>query len=194
MMPNTSVSPAASRNNSRPNCNPFRNCSTMTSMDPYRDETKQRQRERAAAYFIGCMSLTKPLTLVAGHAPAGPPTLLHRALVVEAVLIVLDDGGHSFQRELALGILDHVLEVEILDRDVVVAIFERAAHRLEVDLFHRGLHLVLLGRVALDRHHGAVDQLCCVIGLCAVEGRAQAGMLLAVVGDEALVLFVRQVV
>src|ERR1700730_6302880 len=32
MMPNTSVRPAASRNNSSPNCNPFRNCSTTSSM------------------------------------------------------------------------------------------------------------------------------------------------------------------
>src|SRR4051812_13515760 len=55
------------------------------------------------------------------------PILLHRALVVEAVLVVLDDGRHRLQRQLAFGILDHVLQVEILDRDVVVAIFERAA-------------------------------------------------------------------
>src|ERR1700730_7610631 len=35
MMPNTSVSPAASKNSSRPNCNPFRNCSTTSSMDAF---------------------------------------------------------------------------------------------------------------------------------------------------------------
>src|SRR5258707_1519930 len=33
MMQNTSVNPAASRNSSRPNCNPFRICSTTSSMD-----------------------------------------------------------------------------------------------------------------------------------------------------------------
>src|ERR1700722_6083171 len=33
MMPKTSVNPAASRNNSRPSCRPFRNCSTTSSMD-----------------------------------------------------------------------------------------------------------------------------------------------------------------
>jgi hypothetical protein len=42
-------------------------------MDLYRAETKQRQRERAAAYFIGCMIPdTNPLTLPADHAPAEP--------------------------------------------------------------------------------------------------------------------------
>src|SRR5207247_8555139 len=44
----------ASRNSSKPNCNQVRNCSTTTSMDLSRDltrvETKQLQRERAAAY------------------------------------------------------------------------------------------------------------------------------------------------
>src|SRR4051795_1372332 len=158
MMPNTSVSPAASRNSSRPNCNPFKNCSTTTSMDLYRAETKQRQRERAAAYFIGHMTFSQTAHIIWQIMRRQKPTLLHRALVVEAVLVVLDDGGHRFQRELALGILDHVLEVEILHRDVVVAVFVRAADRLEVHLLHRGLHLVLLGHVALDRLHRAVDE------------------------------------
>src|SRR5689334_19574455 len=85
-----------------------------------------------------------------GSAPAQPLSrfcstayqnarLLHRAFVVEAVLIVLDDGGDRLQRELTLGVLDHVLQVEILDRDVVVAVFERPAQRLEVGLLHLGL-------------------------------------------------------
>ena len=33
MMPNTSVSPAASRNSISPNCNPFRDCSTIRIQD-----------------------------------------------------------------------------------------------------------------------------------------------------------------
>ncbi len=87
------------------------------------------------------------------------PTLLHRALVVEAILIVLDDGGHRLQRQRSICILDHVLQVEILDRDVVIAVFERAAQRFEIGLFHFGLHLVLLGGVALDGNDRAVDEL-----------------------------------
>src|SRR6266403_4102742 len=61
---------------------------------------------------------------------------LHRTFVVKAVLVVFDDGGDGFQRELAVGILHHVLQIEILDRDVVVAVFERAAQRLEIRLLH----------------------------------------------------------
>src|ERR1700716_1977640 len=57
---------------------------------------------------------------------------LHRTFVVKAVMVVLDDGGDGFQRELAVGILHHVLPIEILDRDVVVAVFERAAQRFEI--------------------------------------------------------------
>src|SRR5882672_12137416 len=140
MMPNTSVSPAASRNSSRPNCRPFSDCSMRTSMNPWTlDLTKQRQHICAAAIFlVGRMICRKP--------PPGQARrrvreimhrscqLLHRTFVVEAILVVLDDGGHRLERELAVGVLDHVLQVEILDRDVVVAVFERAAQRLEVGL------------------------------------------------------------
>src|ERR1043166_136307 len=111
MMPNTSVSPAASKNSSRPNCSPFRNCSTISSMSPQPRRCSKtaaaRQRRRCSRRFWRS---------------------LHRAFVVEAVLVVLDDGGDGFQRQLAVGILDHVLQIEALDRDVVLAVFERAAH------------------------------------------------------------------
>jgi hypothetical protein len=59
------------------------------------------------------------------------PRSLHRAFVVEAVLVVLDDGGDGLQRQRAVGVLDHVLQIEVLDRDVIVAVFERAAQRFE---------------------------------------------------------------
>src|SRR3984885_12952020 len=65
---------------------------------------------------------------------------LHRAFVVEAILAVLDDGRDGFQRELAVGVLHHVLQIEILDRDVIVAVFERTAQRLEIGLLYLGLH------------------------------------------------------
>src|SRR5262245_4411761 len=214
MMPNTSVSPAASRNSSKPNCNPLTSCSTTTSMDPQNPEKqryclsmisaqtlrvcregkplhtfpdhalkKQRQRLGTAAYCCWAHHLTQDCLTPRTIIRLENPSLLHRALVVEAILVVLDDGGHRFQRELALGVLDHVLQVEILDRDVVLAVFVGAAHRLEVGLLHLGLHRVLLGHVALDRNHSAVDQAGGIIGLRAVEARAQARVLLAIVGN-----------
>src|ERR1019366_2805121 len=127
MMPNTSVNPAASRNSSRPNCNPFRNCSTTSSMDTlHRAERKTaaaRERRRRM----------------------GPePRSLHRAFVVEAILIILDDGGDGLERELAVGVLHHVLQIEVLDRDVIIAELEGAAQRLEIRLLHLRLHRVLL--------------------------------------------------
>src|SRR6266700_6619112 len=81
------------------------------------------------------------------------PKSLHRTFVGEAILAALDDGGDGFQRELTVGVLHHVLQIEILDRDVVVAELERAAHRLEIGFLHRRLHLVLLAGFALHRHH-----------------------------------------
>src|ERR1700722_14114165 len=52
--------------------------------------------------------------------------LFHRAFVVEVILIVLDDASDGLERERAIGILHHILQIEILDRDVVVAVFEGA--------------------------------------------------------------------
>src|SRR5215831_9935414 len=80
------------------------------------------------------------------------PSQLHRATIVELVLIVLDYGRHRLERQVALGVLDHVLQVEVLDREVVVAILVRPAHRFVVGLAHLGAHRVLLAEVALDRH------------------------------------------
>src|SRR5262249_38245591 len=58
---------------------------------------------------------------------------LHRALVVEAVLVVLDDGGDGLEAVL-VALLHRVLQVEVLDRDVVGAELEVATHRLEARL------------------------------------------------------------
>src|SRR3982074_3239381 len=126
MMPNTSVNPAANRNSSSPNCNPFRNCSTTSSMGTsYRiAQRKQRRRERRRCFAQG-------------------PRSFHRDFVMEAGLGVLDDGSDRFQRKLALGVLDHILQIEALDRNMVVTVFERAAQRLEIRLLHLGLHGVL---------------------------------------------------
>src|SRR5271170_2074118 len=129
MIPNTSVSPAASRNSRRPNCSPFRNCSTTSSMfvrdnpqfrscrphPPSRTgrSKKMRQRSSAAAF------------------PKQNPCSFHRTSIVIAILIVLDDGGDRLERQSAVSVLHHILQIEILDRDVVVPVSERAAHRLE---------------------------------------------------------------
>src|SRR6267154_24396 len=142
MMPNTSVNPAASRNSSNPNCNPFKNCSTTRSMgNLYQAEIEPGRKKTAAARERRRRS-------------SNIRRSLHRAFVVEAVLVVLDDGSDSLQREFAVGVLHHVLQIEILDRDVVIAVFERAAQRFEIRLLHLGLHLVLLAGVALHRDHG----------------------------------------
>src|ERR1700719_1077023 len=75
---------------------------------------------------------------------------LHRALVVEAVLRVLEDGGNRLQTEAAIRLLDGLLQVELLEREVMVAVFIRAAHRRKADLLHRLAHGVLLAEIAVD--------------------------------------------
>src|SRR3984893_14077642 len=216
MMPNTSVRPAASRNSSRPNCNPFKNCSTTSSMEALKvSELCRMGRAKRNPSAVstpnegdgfrfalpilrkssGCKTRADRTTAARAPPPSGgDPRSLHRTFVVEAILVVLDDGGHRLQRERAVGILHHILQIKILDRDVVVAVFERAAQRGETRFLHRSLHGVLLGGVAAGCYHGAVDQLRRVVGLGAVIGRAQVRILLAVIGDEFLVLLVRQII
>src|SRR5476649_2132670 len=115
MMPNTSVSPAASRNSSRPNCNPFRHCSMKSVMARCSQRVTACQQANG-----GSADAPPPSCLVAGS--------LHRALVVEVILAVLDDGGDGLEHELTLGVLHHVLQIEVLNRNVVVAKLEVAAH------------------------------------------------------------------
>src|SRR6185369_15989052 len=157
MMPNTSVRPAASRNSSRPNCRPFSDCSMRTSIDPLDSGPNKTAAAHLRRRHFSCWaddlsqtapgSSPRPRVREIMHRPCQPS--LHRAFVVEAILVVLDDGGHRLERELAVSVLDDVLQVEVLDRDMVLAVFERTAHRFEVGLLHFGLHLVLLRRVAL---------------------------------------------
>ena len=45
----------------------------------------------------------------------------HWTFIVIAILVIFDDGGDGFQREPTVGVLHHILQIEILDRDVVVA-------------------------------------------------------------------------
>src|SRR5262245_5615718 len=113
MMPKTSVNPAASRNSSRPNCRPFRHCS-MKSVMMRRAPGKRTAAARTRYRRVG-----------------SPSRSLHRALVVKAILIVLDDGGDGLECVIAFLIFDRLLQIEILDREVIIPIFEIAAHRFE---------------------------------------------------------------
>src|ERR1700747_3302302 len=115
-MPKTSVSPAASKNNSSPNCRPFRHCSINSSMGFGRRTTGGRFQP---LFFCLLILLSfSPLP----SAFARPPSPLHRALVVELILAVLDDRGNGAEGEIALRVLHHGLQIDTLDREVVVAV------------------------------------------------------------------------
>src|SRR5437016_3714528 len=121
MMPKTRVSPAASRNNSSPNCIPFRHCSMNRSMT-WKSWPKSDISDFGWGGELG--------------RACGASSPFHRALVVELVLAVLDDGGNGLEREIAAGVLDHLLQIEILDRKMVVAVLVGATHRCIVRLAH----------------------------------------------------------
>src|SRR5262249_17367517 len=117
---------------------------------------------------------------------------LHRALADVLVLVVLDDGRDGLE-DVIVALLHRILQIEILDRDVIGAELEVAAHGLEVRFLHLLAHLVLLAEVALDRRDRAVEQSDGVVGLGAVE-RGRKLVLRLVIGDELLVRLVRQIV
>src|SRR5262249_45574112 len=128
MMPKIRVNPAATRNSSSPSCTPLRPCSIKSSMARPPNTGGGR---------------TPPPASAAAFLPA------HRALLVIAVLVVVDDLRDRAQRVLALRVLDRLLQIEALDREVVVAVAVRAAHRGVARLAKRVAHRVLLGEVAL---------------------------------------------
>src|SRR5258708_37194207 len=90
IMANTSVNPAASKNSSRPNCNPFRNCSTTSSMDTLREAERHDDERHGTERKIAAARERR-------RCVGQDPRSLHRTFVVEAVLVVLDDGGDGFQ-------------------------------------------------------------------------------------------------
>src|SRR5438067_11303360 len=120
MMPNTSVRPAASRNSRSPNCRPLRNCSTRNIGIGARKSVCGNQdiRNPGSALRNG---VTPPLV---ARAPisASLSLPLHRAPIVEPVLAVLQDGGDGLQAVGAVGILHRLLQIEVLDREMVVPV------------------------------------------------------------------------
>jgi hypothetical protein len=61
-----------------------------------------------------------------GHSnPAG--SVRHLALAHMLILIILDNGGNRL-KAIVIAILDHVLQIEILNRNVVWAELEVTAH------------------------------------------------------------------
>src|SRR6266850_1468296 len=102
---------------------------------------------------------------------------LHGALGGIRVLVVLEDGLLDLHRELAVGRLDRLEQVEVLDREVVHVVLVRPAGRLVVGLPHRRDHALLVGEVALHGANGGVDQHDAVVALRPVEDRRLAEFL-----------------
>src|SRR6185369_7766511 len=105
MMPKISVRPAANRNSNSPSCRPFRHCSKKSSMVGSPRVIGTAQRDGGA-----------------DDAAAVPRAMrsLHRALARLRVLPVLDGGLDGLERQHAVGILHRFLNVEVLDRELVV--------------------------------------------------------------------------
>ena len=61
-------------------------------------------------------------------------SLLHRALIVESVLAVFNDRGDRFEH-INIAILYRFLQVEVLNRNMIIAEPKLASHGIEVRPF-----------------------------------------------------------
>src|SRR5919198_944114 len=87
------------------------------------------------------------------------------------ILVVLQGQGCGFERVRAALIFNCFLQIEVLDRKVIVAVLIRTANRLIVGLTQRASNSILLGEVSGNCVYTAVDEHGRVIGLGRVEGR-----------------------
>src|ERR1700687_1344276 len=109
------------------------------------------------------------------------------AILGVTVAIILEHLLDNLGLEFAIGTFGDLGQVEILNRIAVGIKLETAAQRREVGLFQGRRHGLLVGKVALDRLDGAINQHRRVIGLEGVgAGHAVVGGLVG--SDEFLVL------
>src|SRR5207244_9906079 len=144
MMPNTSVSPAASRNSISPNCTPFSACS----------------RKRIADMKIGTV-------------PIFPARLLHRAVFEPEVAVVLEDGADLAVDDAPLAVLDQRAHVVILERRAVRRLLPRPPRGLGAlgRLHQRGAKRLRVLDLALHVPHRPSADQCAAASLLARGAR-----------------------
>src|SRR4051812_28586330 len=125
MTPNTSVSPAASRNSISPNCSPLRSCSRTRML-------------LTAGWGRGACagSVLHPAVLHVGIAAVAQDRVAER-FVDQPALAVVADGAH----------------VVVLDRVVVGVELEGPAHRIESRRLQGLAHRITVLELALDVTH-----------------------------------------
>src|SRR5262245_23528846 len=138
MMPNTRVSPAATRNSITPSCSPLSSCSTTRRPVIGRGPESNERGAGSPRPCRGALACALPL---------------HRTLVEVRVLVVLEDRLLDLHLHLPAGPLRRLEEVEVLDRVVVHVVGERAAGGAKVGLAHGGDHALLVGEIPLHRPH-----------------------------------------
>src|SRR5262252_5636284 len=135
--PNTSVSPAASRNSITPNCSPLSSCSTISSQGMRRAPARAGPRP--------------------GRFGGGS---FHLAVADVGVAVVLQDRrAERLVDEAALAVGADRAHVVVLDRVLVGVELERPAHRVEVRRLQRLAQALAVVELALDVAHRGVDQL-----------------------------------
>src|SRR6266851_8436218 len=116
----------------------------------------------------------------------------HFTKLMIAILMILQCQRSGLERERASIVLDRLLEIEILYREVVVSVFVRAAHGCIIRIAHGLAHGLFPGYIAIDRFYCAVDQHRRIVSLGGVKGWI-AIVFPSEVSDELLVGVIRKV-
>src|SRR5215207_11771093 len=115
--------------------------------------TRRLGSAAAACPLLGAQRVPRFILYSGRYSSVGPEVAalywlpLHSATIVIAVLMVLHRHRHGLEGNGTIAGLDRLLEIEILDREVVVAIFVGTPHRGEIRLAHGVTHGVLFREV-----------------------------------------------
>src|SRR5262245_20568133 len=152
--PNTSVSPAATRNSRMPSCAPLnswtRNREVDIRLSPLPNGRWRRQSSTPGPPR-GMQPCCGQRQCAAG--------LLQGAVGSVAVGGIAEHFLNDLRLKFAVGAFGDLDQVEVLHGKTIVGEREAAAHRLEIRLLQRGPQRLLVGQFAGHRLHGAADQL-----------------------------------
>ena len=164
-MPKIRVRPAASRNNKIPNWNPLRVCSKSRIQFTW-------------TYLLQSVSLdgkTKKWRSKLLHSQESNKLPGHFAIFSVRILVIGIDSFHDTGSEIPIRILNNFTQIEVLDGEMVVAVFERTSYWGEICFTHGITHSVFIWQITTYSRYCTVNQHDRVVRLCCVKCRIASG-------------------
>src|SRR5215213_5840779 len=180
-MPNTSVSPLATRNSTSPYCTPFRSWTARLTRSIQNSAVIPglAKREPGTHKHRCGRSRSTGATCVYGFrvrccAPPRNDSALSRHAAAAGRI------GEAFvrDRDVLVTAVAHLAEIDVLHDVVRLREADRPARRVDLRAFHRNDHLVARAGVAADRREPDVEKSRRVVALHGIDVAVEAGLLL----------------